>query len=321
MSEELVRFEDYSLDFMTLYGRIKALKNVNFQIRKNEVFSLVGETGCGKTVTSLALLGLLPSNARPRGKIFFEQEQLTAQNVEQKRGRDIAVVFQDPMTSLNPLYTVRQQLADVLMARRQVPKKEALRSVVDILREVQMLDANRVADLYPHELSGGMKQRVMIAMALSCRPKLLIADEPTTALDVTIQKQILWLMKSLREKHGFSILFITHDMGVVAEFAHRVGVMYAGSIVEIATKRRLFKNPLHPYTVGLLNAVPNPRVGGKLRAIPGSVPSLVNPPTGCRFNERCERAFRKCFKETPPLIEVEDQHYVACHVYGGDENG
>jgi len=316
-----VRFEDYSLDFMTLYGRIKALKNVNFQIRKNEVFSLVGETGCGKTVTSLALLGLLPSNARPRGKIFFEQEQLTAQNVEQKRGRDIAVVFQDPMTSLNPLYTVRQQLADVLMARRQVPKKEALRSVVDILREVQMLDANRVADLYPHELSGGMKQRVMIAMALSCRPKLLIADEPTTALDVTIQKQILWLMKSLREKHGFSILFITHDMGVVAEFAHRVGVMYAGSIVEIATKRRLFKNPLHPYTVGLLNAVPNPRVGGKLRAIPGSVPSLVNPPTGCRFNERCERAFRKCFKETPPLIEVEDQHYVACHVYGGDENG
>jgi len=264
---------------------------------------------------------LLPSNARPRGKIFFEQEQLTAQNVEQKRGRDIAVVFQDPMTSLNPLYTVRQQLADVLMARRQVPKKEALRSVVDILREVQMLDANRVADLYPHELSGGMKQRVMIAMALSCRPKLLIADEPTTALDVTIQKQILWLMKSLREKHGFSILFITHDMGVVAEFAHRVGVMYAGSIVEIATKRRLFKNPLHPYTVGLLNAVPNPRVGGKLRAIPGSVPSLVNPPTGCRFNERCERAFRKCFKETPPLIEVEDQHYVACHVYGGDENG
>ena len=321
MSEELVRFEDYSLDFMTLYGRIKALKNVNFQIRKNEVFSLVGETGCGKTVTSLALLGLLPSNARPRGKIFFEQEQLTAQNVEQKRGRDIAVVFQDPMTSLNPLYTVRQQLADVLMARRQVPKKEALRSVVEILREVQMLDANRVADLYPHELSGGMKQRVMIAMALSCRPKLLIADEPTTALDVTIQKQILWLMKSLREKHGFSILFITHDMGVVAEFAHRVGVMYAGSIVEIATKRRLFKNPLHPYTVGLLNAVPNPRVGGKLRAIPGSVPSLVNPPTGCRFNERCERAFRKCFKETPPLIEVEDQHYVACHVYGGDENG
>jgi len=316
-----VRFEDYSLDFMTLYGRIKALKNVNFQIRKNEVFSLVGETGCGKTVTSLALLGLLPSNARPRGKIFFEQEQLTAQNVEQKRGRDIAVVFQDPMTSLNPLYTVRQQLADVLMARRQVPKKEALRSVVEILREVQMLDANRVADLYPHELSGGMKQRVMIAMALSCRPKLLIADEPTTALDVTIQKQILWLMKSLREKHGFSILFITHDMGVVAEFAHRVGVMYAGSIVEIATKRRLFKNPLHPYTVGLLNAVPNPRVGGKLRAIPGSVPSLVNPPTGCRFNERCERAFRKCFKETPPLIEVEDQHYVACHVYGGDENG
>ena len=321
MSEELVRFEDYSLDFMTLYGRIKALKNVNFQIRKNEVFSLVGETGCGKTVTSLALLGLLPSNARPRGKIFFEQEQLTAQNVEQKRGRNIAVVFQDPMTSLNPLYTVRQQLADVLMARRQVPKKEALRSVADILREVQMLDANRVADLYPHELSGGMKQRVMIAMALSCRPKLLIADEPTTALDVTIQKQILWLMKSLREKHGFSILFITHDMGVVAEFAHRVGVMYAGSIVEIATKRRLFKNPLHPYTVGLLNAVPNPRVGGKLRAIPGSVPSLVNPPTGCRFNERCERAFRKCFKETPPLIEVEDQHYVACHVYGGDENG
>ncbi len=321
MSEELVRFEDYSLDFMTLYGRIKALKNVSFQIRKNEVFSLVGETGCGKTVTSLALLGLLPSNARSRGKIFFEQEQLTAQNVEQKRGRDIAVVFQDPMTSLNPLYTVRQQLADVLIARRRVPKKEALRSVVDILREVQMLDANRVADLYPHELSGGMKQRVMIAMALSCRPKLLIADEPTTALDVTIQKQILWLMKSLREKHGFSILFITHDMGVVAEFAHRVGVMYAGSIVEIATKRRLFKNPLHPYTVGLLNAVPNSRVGGKLKAIPGSVPSLVNPPTGCRFNERCERAFKKCFREIPPLIEVEDQHYVACHVYGGDENG
>jgi len=321
VSEELVRFEDYSLDFMTLYGRIKALKNVSFQIRKNEVFSLVGETGCGKTVTSLALLGLLPSNARSRGKIFFEQEQLTAQNVEQKRGRDIAVVFQDPMTSLNPLYTVRQQLADVLIARRRVPKKEALRSVVDILREVQMLDANRVADLYPHELSGGMKQRVMIAMALSCRPKLLIADEPTTALDVTIQKQILWLMKSLREKHGFSILFITHDMGVVAEFAHRVGVMYAGSIVEIATKRRLFKNPLHPYTVGLLNAVPNSRVGGKLKAIPGSVPSLVNPPTGCRFNERCERAFKKCFREIPPLIEVEDQHYVACHVYGGDENG
>ena len=324
--DEILEIKNLKIVYESEEGNVHAVRGVSLSLKEGEFLGIAGESGCGKSTLAFSILRLLPENAKIyEGEIKFRGTnllELKNEEMRKIRWKEISMVFQSSMNSLNPVMKIKDQIYDAIIYHsngNNIEMKDLRETAEKLLSYVNI--SPEYLEAYPHQLSGGMKQRVMIAMALSCRPKLLIADEPTTALDVTIQKQILWLMKSLREKHGFSILFITHDMGVVAEFAHRVGVMYAGSIVEIATKRRLFKNPLHPYTVGLLNAVPNPRVGGKLRAIPGSVPSLVNPPTGCRFNERCERAFRKCFKETPPLIEVEDQHYVACHVYGGDENG
>lgn len=236
------------------------------------------------------------------------------------RGREISIIFQDPMTSLNPLFKIRDQMLDIITLHNNLSKEEAEKHAKELLKSVGLPDPERILNSYPHELSGGMRQRVMIAMALSSNPSLLIADEPTTALDVTIQKQILELILELKDQYEFSVLFITHDLGVVAEICDRVGVMYAGNIVEIATTEELFETPLHPYTQGLLSVVPDPRYRKKLEPLKGSVPSLLNPPTGCRFHPRCNYASEICKQKKPILCEYSPNHFVACHLYGGNSD-
>lgn len=315
--KKLVEFENYSLAFATLSGRIKVLENVSFSINHNEVFALVGETGCGKTVTAISILYLLPVNAIRSGRIFFNGTEINNETAELIRGRDVAMIFQDPTSSLNPLYTVERQLTDVLITRQHMSKKEASLTVPELLKQVQLYDIDRILKSYPHELSGGMRQRIMIAMALACRPKLLIADEPTTALDVTVQRQILYLIAQIREKNQFSVLFITHDMGIVAQIADRVGVMYAGTMVEIAPKKAIFEKPLHPYTAGLMNCIFNPKKKTLPKPIAGSVPSLTDFSNECRFRSRCSMSQEICSKKSPELVEIEPGHLVACHAYGG----
>ncbi|KAF2958528.1 peptide ABC transporter ATP-binding protein [Thermotoga sp. Ku-13t] len=311
--KELVRFENYSLSFKTLYGKVRALRNVSLTIQSGEIVALVGETGCGKTVTGLSIIGLLPENAVYSGTIFFKGMKIDRETVKSIRGKEVAVVFQDPSSSLNPLYTVEQQLVDVLMSRWNMTKNEAKQKIPELLKQVQLLDVDRVLRAYPHELSGGMRQRIMIAMALACEPSLLIADEPTTALDVTVQRQILYLLWELQRTKKFSVLFITHDLGIVAQLADRIVVMYAGSVVEIAPKKLLFTNPLHPYTVGLLNCVLDPRRKKLPEPIPGSLPSLTEISSECAFRERCGHAFDECSISTPNLVEAEPNHFVFCH--------
>lgn len=311
--KELVRFEKYSLNFKTLYGEVKALRNVSFSINVDEIVALVGETGCGKTVTGLSIVGLLPENAKTSGKIFFKGMEVTQDVARKIRGKEVAIVFQDPTSSLNPLYRIEQQLVDVLSSRWGMSRKKSISKVYELLKQVQLFDTDRVRRAYPHELSGGMRQRVMIAMALACEPSLLIADEPTTALDVTVQRQILYLIWELKQNRKFSVLFITHDLGIVAQLADRVIVMYAGSIVEMAPKKELFLNAKHPYTVGLLSCALDPRRKKLPRPIPGSLPSLMQLTEGCAFRERCGEVIPECQERTPELIEVEPGHYVSCH--------
>ncbi|WP_041077356.1 ABC transporter ATP-binding protein [Thermotoga caldifontis] len=315
--KELVRFENYSLSFKTLYGEVRALRNVSLTIQDGEIVALVGETGCGKTVTGLSIIGLLPENAVYSGGIFFKGMKIDRETVRRIRGKEVAVVFQDPSSSLNPLYTVEQQLLDVLMSRWNMTRSEAKERIPELLKQVQLFDVDRVLRAYPHELSGGMRQRIMIAMALACEPSLLIADEPTTALDVTVQRQILYLLWELQRAKKFSVLFITHDLGIVAQLADRIVVMYAGSVVEIAPKRLLFTNPLHPYTVGLLNCVLDPRRKKLPEPIPGSLPSLNEISSECAFRERCGHAFDECSISTPNLVEAEPNHFVSCHLWRG----
>lgn len=318
---DLLRIENLYVNFRTLWGVAKVINGINFTIKEGEIFGLVGETGCGKSVTASTILRLLPSNAEVSGKVLFKGENLLEKSEEEMRkirGKEISIIFQDPMTSLNPLFKIGEQMVDVITLHNNLSKEEAEKRAKDLLEKVGLPDPERVLNSYPHELSGGMRQRVMIAMALSSNSSLLIADEPTTALDVTIQKQILKLILELKETYGFSVLFITHDLGVVAELCDRVGVMYAGNIVEIAPTEELFENPLHPYTQGLLSVVPDPRYKKKLKPLRGSVPSLLNPPTGCRFHPRCDYAGDLCKKEKPELIEYSPDHFVACHLYGGN---
>ncbi|AHF80981.1 ABC transporter ATP-binding protein [Thermococcus paralvinellae] len=318
--KELLQIKDLYVNFRTLWGIAKVLNGVNLTIHKGEVFGLVGETGCGKSVTALSILRLLPSNAEVSGKILFKGENLLEKSEEEMRkirGKEISIIFQDPMTSLNPLFKIKDQMIDVIMLHEGLEKERAIEHAKKLLKAVG-LPADRVLNSYPHELSGGMRQRVMIAMALSSNPSLLIADEPTTALDVTIQKQILELILDLKNQYNFSVLLITHDLGVVAEVCDRVGVMYAGNIVEITETEELFENPLHPYTKGLLSVVPDPRQKKPLKPLRGSVPSLINPPSGCRFHPRCDHMKDICKKAKPELIEYSSGHFVACHLYGGD---
>ena len=302
---------------------IRALDGISFEIQEGEVFGLVGETGCGKSVTALSILRLIPF---PPGKIVagsirFKDKDILSLSPDQMRafrGKEISMIFQEPMTSLNPVFRIGDQMREVIMLHQRLGKAVAGEAAVRMLDRVRIPDARKVAGQYPPQLSGGMRQRVMIALELSCRPALLIADEPTTALDVTIQAQILRLLKEMKKEMGTSILLITHDLGVVAEMCNRVAVMYAGSIVEQAEAIEIFEQPKHPYTQGLWGAIPLiDQEKESLAVIPGAVPDLGRLPQGCKFHPRCPHRFKPCDGERPPMVEVSPGHHAACYLYGG----
>ncbi|OPH57267.1 glutathione ABC transporter ATP-binding protein [Paenibacillus ferrarius] len=305
--------------FRTGKEEVISVDEISFKLKAGETIGIVGESGCGKSVTSLSVMGLLGQNGRiKQGEIHFDGSNLAAwseSELRRLRGKDIAMIFQEPMSSLNPVLTIGNQLVEMIRQHTSHSRKEAKAYAVQMLRKVGLPRAEDVMEVYPHTLSGGMRQRIMIAMALSCKPKLLIADEPTTALDVTIQAQILELMKELREESGAAIMLITHDLGVVAEMADKVVVMYAGQIVEEADVFTLFREPQHPYTKGLLNSIPRLEgEGGRLTAIPGTVPSLQRMPAGCRFHTRCTLATERCQQHQPDLQAVGVEHLVRCWV-------
>ena len=331
----LLDVRDLSVSFRTEKGKVRALFGVSFSLSPGETLGLVGESGCGKTITALSILTLLPSPpaVMEGGRILFRGRDLAPLSDAEMcsvRGKEISMIFQEPMTSLNPVLTVGEQVAEVFTAHRVCGKAEAMERAVEWLRRVNMPDAERRVREYPHQMSGGMRQRAMIAMALALEPSILIADEPTTALDVTIQAQILTLLKQMRERQGMAILLITHDLGVVSEVADRVAIMYLGRIVEVAPTADLFARPLHPYTEGLLRSLPGQRTGERrLPSIPGAVPSLDAIPPGCPFSDRCpfrqeaRARFRAgeteadglavCDQVDPPLEEYFPGHRAACH--------
>jgi len=314
----LLSIRNLHVHFKTYRGVVKALNGVNFDIYENEFFGLVGETGCGKSVTALSILRLIPKTGKiVSGEIIFEGENLlnkTEKEMTKIRGSKISMIFQDPSSSLNPVYTVGEKTSETIFFHSLRDKKKAWEEAVKLFRLVGLPSPEKRMKNYPHELSGGMKQRVMIAMALSCHPNLLIADEPTTSLDVTIQAQIIELMKDLQKKFKTSVLLITHDLGLIAETCNRAGVMYAGTVVEIGYVRDLFDDPKHPYTKGLLEAIP-PLIGNRemLSTIPGFVPDMINPPTGCPFHPRCKRKTGVCIETKPEMTIVGNGHLVACH--------
>lgn len=378
----LLDIENLVVNFYTYEGIVEAIDGAVLNLKEGETLGLVGETGCGKSVTSLSLLVLVPPPGQiESGKAFFKTRDgksidLLSQDekyLRSVRGRLISMIFQDPRAALNPVYTVEDQIAEVLLQHRKeelikialkelekdlsqdsgksfvhrfeknmyqkmlknpksisprilskIPiirryqsrlKKEVRREVVEILKVMKIPDPERVADMYPHELSGGMAQRVVIAMALGCNPELLVADEPTTNLDVTVQAQILQLIRELKEKFKSSVLYITHDLGVVAELCDRVAVMYAGNVCELADVMEIFKNPLHPYTQGLMKSIPRP--GVEFKSIEGEVPALINPPLGCRFHPRCPKGMEICTRVKPKVTEAKKAHHVMCHLYPG----
>jgi peptide/nickel transport system ATP-binding protein len=315
----LLQIDDLRTHFFTRDGVVRAVDGVSFSIRPGETLAVVGESGCGKSVTSLSVMRLVASPGRiVSGAVRFDGRNLldlTEPEMRKVRGNDIAMIFQEPMTSLNPVLTVGGQIAETLVLHRGLTRADAMTRAIELLRLVNIPEPARRAAEYPHQMSGGMRQRVMIAMAIACDPKLLIADEPTTALDVTIQAQILDLMRALKEKTGAAILLITHDLGVVAEMAQRVVVMYAGRKVEEAPVVELFDRPRHPYTRGLMKSMP--RLGAAtarqpLAEIPGMVPSLREPIIGCAFAMRCAYATERCRVEAPPLERKSKEHFVAC---------
>jgi len=378
MTEDLLDVEDLTLNFYTYEGVVEALDEVNVILKKGETLGVVGETGCGKSVTGLSVLVLVPTPGRIEGgKIFFNPKgkpvdllSLNEAILRRIRGQYISMVFQDPRSALNPVYTAGDQIAEVLLHHRRkelvqralerisketevgkagflsgyhekvlqkmlknpnalillilskipiikrykgILNEEAKKEAINMLKIMRIPDPERVVDMYPHELSGGMAQRVVIAMGLACNPGILIADEPTTNLDVTVQLQILHLIKELKEKFASSIVYVTHDMGVIAEMCDRVAVMYAGNVVEIASAVEIFKNPLHPYTQALLESIPTP--GKPFKSIEGIVPSLINPPIGCRFNDRCSYAMEICRKSKPKIVEARKEHFVKCFLH------
>jgi len=317
---DLLEVKDLRTSFFTPEGEVRAIDGVSFEIGEGKTLGLVGESGCGKSVTSLSIMRLVAS---PPGKIvggeilYRGRDLLKLSNEEMRkiRGNEISMIFQEPMTSLNPVFTVGNQIGEAIRLHQGLGKRETRAKTIEMLRLVKIADPESRVDAYPHQLSGGMRQRVMIAMALSCNPSLLIADEPTTALDVTIQAQILELMKELKQKIGMALLLITHDLGVVAEQADEVAIMYAGKIVERADTHTIFTRPAHPYTVGLLNSLPGITGQKKKRldAIPGVVPNPLHLPSGCRFRDRCPRAREICAETEPPLEPKEPGHLAACH--------
>ncbi len=367
---KLIEIKDVVLRFYTYEGIVKALEGVNLYVKRGETLGLVGETGCGKTMTGLSIFNLIPSPGNiESGKII-----LTAQNgknfdllsqddafLRKIRGRDVSMIFQEPSSALDPVFTVGDQIEEVFLHHRKeemiektletlekgntyernvlkkmlknpnsfslkllskIPvlnryksklKRQAKKEVVRLLKELELSDPERVVDMYPHELSGGMQQRIVIAMGLTCHPLLLVADEPTTSLDVTVQARILDLIRRLKERFGSSVLFITHDLGVIAEMCDRVAVMYAGNICELADVKEIFKRPLHPYTQALLESIPRPEK--EFKSIRGTVPNLIEPPRGCRFHPRCPTSMEICSRTKPKLVDVEKEHLIACHLY------
>ena len=317
MNMSLLEVKDLTLEFKTSRGVLKALNGISFDVKRGEVFGIVGESGCGKTVTGLSVLRLLPRSANiANGTVSFDGTNLldlSRTEMEHVRGGKIAMIFQDPSSSLNPVFTIGAQMRRVIRQHTDLNIKQADIRSQETLEAVGLPDVKRVMKSYPHQLSGGQQQRVMVAMALSCRPQLLIADEPTTALDVTIQAQILKLLRDLQKQFDISVILITHNLGVVAQTCDRLAVLYAGRVAETGTAQDIFNNPQHPYTRGLMNAIPKPGSRGKkMAAIPGTVPSNPGAVKGCPFADRCEFVFERCTQETPSLIDVSEGHQSAC---------
>jgi oligopeptide/dipeptide ABC transporter ATP-binding protein len=319
-SEKILEIKGLKTYFFTEYGQIPAVDGVDLSFAKGEVLGLVGESGCGKSVLALSILGLVPD---PPGKIvngeinFFGKNLLSLPEKEMRkiRGNRISMIFQEPMTSLNPVFNIGNQIQECLTLHKDLKKKEAWEKSVELLDQVGMQKPKEIMKSYPHQLSGGMIQRAMIAMAISCTPSFLIADEPTTALDVSIQAQILDLLLKLKEKLNMSLILITHDLGVVCEMADWVAVMYTGKIQEYTKVSDIFKNPLHPYTIGLLNSMPQFNVSGRLKAIEGNVPDFLDLPSGCKFNPRCPKVLPICKEKEPLLEEISKNHWVRCYNY------
>ena len=326
LKNPLLQIENLKVDFHTEEGMVKALDNISFTIEEGNIHGLIGETGCGKSVTSLTILGLLDKNAIIRdGNIFYKGEDILhlSDNEKRKRirGNEISMIFQDPGSSLNPVYTSGNQVKESVNLYQTKDKKLAKKRVIEELNQVKLPDPWDIYNKFPHELSGGMKQRIMIAMMLACNSSLVLADEPTTALDVSIQAQFLKVLQELRKEVGISMLYVTHDMAVVSEICDVVTVMYAGQIVETAPLRNIFENPLHPYTIGLINSVPGVKQDVEnFSTIEGTVPRLINPPSGCRFHPRCSKSVDICSEKKPPLKTIRGSHQVACHLVGG-QNG
>ncbi|ASK36491.1 peptide ABC transporter ATP-binding protein [Alcanivorax sp. N3-2A] len=319
--QPLLEVRDLHTVFQKDDTQVHAVNQVSFDVREGEIVAIVGESGSGKSITAMSLLRLIPSPPGQiiGGQVHFQGEDLMDlddEGIRQRRGRDIAIIFQEPMTSLNPSLSIGQQLAEPLRVHGSVPKEKVRERCLELLRQVRLGDPEKRLDAYPHELSGGMRQRVMIAMGMACMPKLLIADEPTTALDVTVQAQILELLRDLVHEHRSSMILITHDLGVVARYADRINVMYAGRIVERGTASEIFHHPRHPYTLGLMASMPrlDQAPGERLIPIDGQPPDLADPPSGCAFHPRCRFAEPRCKQQRPELERLTDNHWKACWV-------
>jgi len=318
MKSPLLEVRDLSIHFFTEEGVVRAVENVSLEIYPSEILGLVGESGCGKSVTGLSLLRLIPipPGQIVNGDIFFDGRSLL--NLEEKeiqrvRGNDISMIFQEPMTSLNPVFTIGDQIMEAIILHQELDKTAARKRAIEMLDRVKIPSPDKMIDSYPHQLSGGMRQRAMIAMALSCQPKLLIADEPTTALDVTIQAQVLQLLEEIQREMGMSVLLITHDLGVVAEIADRVAVMYAGRVLEYGPIKAIFGKMRNPYTRGLMHSIPQlTEKKTRLNAISGQVPDPMNLPAGCKFHPRCDLMIEDCKHEEPPLFQVNGDHFSRC---------
>ncbi|NMA68241.1 MAG: ABC transporter ATP-binding protein [Desulfitobacterium sp.] len=318
MSKVLLDMKNVRVSFFTPAGEVKAVNDISFQLKEGDVLGIVGESGSGKSVTAYSIMGLLATGGRVvGGTIDFNGHrinEMTEKELRKIRGNEVSIIFQDPMTSLNPVYTIGNQICEVIIQHTDKTRKEAMERAEELLSLVGINEPKKRLKQYPHELSGGMRQRVMIAIALACEPKLLIADEPTTALDVTIQAQILELMNDLKEKIGMSIIMITHDLGVVASMCQKIVVMYAGKIVEYGSVDDIFYNPQHEYTKGLLRSIPklDDKEHKKLVPIEGSPVDMLNPPAGCPFAPRCESCMKICLREMPEYTAISDDHYSAC---------